>query len=256
MVLLAGASYLAAPLPSARADLEITIYDGNSIIGSGTITSAALIGDPNDGGYQVTGKDKNFKKVTVDITSNLPGFANQGTLINTTTSVTPTSGGSGGTITVIVSVNGYTIPGAGGAILSSSATAGSTGTQSATTPVTFQSYVDTSNSLVSTTSALSGATTGGQQSATVPKALTNSLALSTVPDTSFTNTSSYALDSVITIAVPSANENDNRGVSVQGYTAVTGVATPLPGNVVMAASALPMLLAGWYLRRRKHLQLA
>ena len=233
MALLAIASFLGQPPPTARAEIEVNFYvdgvlQGSSPYASSGTSPLSLI-NYTVGEFTVT--------ATIVGTQQTPG---EGLLSIDNLIVTSTKAG---TLEIVASANGFTAPPAPQTLNSN---VGVSSGGNATGSLSYTSYVNPSNALDVTNASLSGLTTSG--AATVNALNVQGSAGSnpvSVPGAGVP----YSLSSVTTFDFTSAGTAGSTGTT-------DVVSTPAPGNLVLAASALPLLLGGWLLRRRKLSQLA
>jgi len=250
MAVLAGIVCLSMPPPAVRAGtIELSVYDDGKFQTSTSSSTSVLLGFPS------ALSTDHFALSIIGGITNDPGGAT-GTLSISSLSINSTSGGSH-TLELVLSANGFTSPLSPTMLLSSSGSVSVTGTKSAGT-ISFQSFVDTGNTLWTTAAVPSGAgvtSTALQSSGISSSGLTNATAFSNTTAT-YTGGIPYSLTNVTTFASTSKGDGSDY-IGGHGDTAVNTVAgVPAPGGVVLAASALPMLLSGWFLRRRKQVQLA
>jgi hypothetical protein len=228
---------------AARADFQLSIYDNGSLVASSTSSSTTLSGTSAD-----------FSYLVVAGVSNTPGSATNGAITIETLQVYSLNGNTD-KFSVVLSSNDFTLPAAPG-VLSSSGTVTTTGTPNGS--VNLQAFVDTSNTLWGTQSTLTNpsgpdVTSTTQQSSTIVSgSLTNAAAFGNT-STGFAGATPYSITNEYNFTSTSTGSSSNY-LSFQGTAAVT--ATPAPSGAILAASALPVLAGGWFLRRRKQLQLA
>jgi len=249
MALLAGASFLGEPPPSAQAQLlELKIYDngvqaGSTIIGSQTAVS-------------FSGNTTDFHISLVGGASNNPGTSSSA-FVDITSLTVYNLNSATNQLKLVLSEAGFTSPSTGTLMMSSSGSASTNVAPASpfagTNNVTFLSTLNTSNVLFAT----SGNSTAAQSTGSIDGSTNGSFKFLPDPDTlTFSGASPFSLTNTTTITLTGAS-NGTPSVSTTGDTTVSPVtATPAPGGVVLAASALPMLIGGWFLRRRKQLQLA
>jgi len=242
---LVSAMFLGEPPPAARADFTLYIYDNGSLVASKSGSSPlTLVGNSPDFSFDV-----------VTGTSNTPGSSNGNVSLSSITVYSLNSGPN--TFTAVLSANDFTSP-PSPTLLSNSATVNVTGTVNGT--VTEQGYVDTSNTLYSKAPTVGGTVySPGAQGFTVSGSLTNAASNSNALVSFPSPAGDYSLTEVFTY-VSKQDDTDGGANAGSNYVTSTGnatvTATPAPSGVILAASALPMLAGGWFLRRRKQLQLA
>jgi len=213
---------------AARASIEIDVYINGVLKGSQTAasTNTFSIGTISQGGTT-------FNSLTIIASDNVPG----GTTGNLTQESISSSGSSGtGTLQVVVQeLSSFTHPTGSPLNLQSnvSRSDGETGTT-----LTFQSWAN--GTVGSSSPFVTGGSTPGKQ--TFSSAVGNN----TPPNqlsTSFANSGSYTLQSVLTLTA-----GDSGNINVNGSTTVSAVPEPS----TMALAGLGALgFVGYALRRRK-----
>jgi len=241
MAILVGIVFLGLPPPTTRADFQLQIYDDGVPYGGNPI--------------KLTGPIAGFNNINTGdfIIGGTATALAGGSLTLNNISIVETSGASH-TLTLVLSATGFTNPAGPAGTMSSSisytATDAVAGGQ-----VTYQGYFDSTNTIFGT-----GGTSTGLQSLTVGNSAGTTQGSDGPATTGVGISGPYSLTSVTNITFNDQGaEADNQFVSIQttGTTNVTGaVTTPAPGIVILAGSAFPMLIGGWFLRRRKQAQLA
>jgi len=235
LAVLLGAAFAGSP-SRARADFALQIYDGSTLITPVSMTTSS--------GITYSATTSNFQLTFGAAVTNSPGVAGVGnmqvgniavTRLNSQTTTPPT-------LTIVFTATDYTTPNAAPLFLSSSASlVGTLGSGA----VSYQSYVDTNNTMFGGFVADSGVTTTGlQQSGIINSNPTNAAALATASAMfSPSLPVKYSLTSVTKITLNGAGDS----ISMVGSTAVTA---PAPAGLVLALTGLPCLGLAW-LRRRK-----
>jgi hypothetical protein len=234
MAILVGIVYLGMPPPTARADFQLKIYDDGVQQGSTYILTAPSTTLTNI-------NTSNFTITSLTLTDNHGGIS------ITNISVLETSNSTSNDLKFVLSANNITTPaGPGSGTVQSSSSYVATSMTSGGT-LSYTGYYDSSNTL------FNQATSTGTQTLTVASsgATTSGSSTTSAISVSIPGSPGYALTSITDILFNAGNVTDNAQMQTNGSTVVTAVTTPAPGSVILAASAFPMLLGGWFLRRRK-----
>lgn len=220
------------------ATMTLTVYlDGTSIYGK-TGTDTAVTADTTTLNSNLNGTGYTF--TNLGGSSNSPGTATSdvGGYITQTGDVSFTSGGTGGTLMIVVTEGGFTAPASGtGNTLQSTGTATFNGATTSSTQTVLSNFTDSGSVNVNAPLITQTASTTAAQSATT----TASLGSYVTP---------YTLTNTTTITLGALHSSSP---GTDSFTATTSVlaAVPEPASLIMMVTGMPLPLVVMGLLRRR-----
>jgi hypothetical protein len=236
-VALAGAIALRGPA-GARADFTLQVFEDGVLIDKEIFSANKIPIDQTEGNFYIKG-DVLF--------TNNPGDANNGNIQISGITARNNDDDNQHTLSLVLSVNNFTAPGAAGSPmrLSSTASITQTGGFGANDSFTYQGNADANNNLFGTTSPppLGGVVTTGLSSFTMAGGTLTQGSTDTKTATFIRTQDVYSLTSISTFNIT--------GGSQIGFATSTAAALPAPAGIVLALSGAPLLGLGHWLRCRR-----